>query len=85
MSKTAYKNFKEIDGQQEEVMKFIIEWVKVKKTTVPQKEIVLAMKEKGIGLDSVKFALHTLLAKGYIREGYAEKQNTTVYVQLRGI
>jgi len=86
MSKTVYKQFKEIDGQQEKIMKFIVDWVKTEKTTVPQKRIVEAMKNEGIGIDSVKFALHVLLVKGYIRKSaYPKKQNTTEYVQLRGL
>lgn len=84
-NKTVYKSLRDINEQQEKIMAFIILWVKEKKTPVPQKEIVLEMKTKGVGLDSVKWSLDVLLAKGYIRRGYTERKNTTVYVQLRGL
>lgn len=87
MSKTLYKDFKdrEISVQQERVMMFIAEWVRIKKTPVPQKEIMLAMRAQGMTVDMIKWALNTLLVKSYIRKAWTEKQNTTAYVQLRGI
>ena len=66
-------------------MQFIIEWVRTKKTPVPKKEIILAMKEQKIGYEAVDSALAILLVKGYVRRAYTEKQNTTAYVQLRGL
>lgn len=87
MSNTIYKDFKdkEISAQQERVMMFIAEWVRTKKTPVPQKEIMLSMREQGMTVDAIKWALNMLLAKAYIRKAWTEKQNTTAYVQLRGI
>lgn len=86
-NKTLYKDFKdkEISAQQERVMMFIAEWVRTKKTPVPQKEIMLAMKEQGMTVDAIKWALNILLAKHYVRKAWTEKQNTTAYVQLRGV
>lgn len=87
MSNTIYKDFKdkEISAQQERVMMFIVEWVRTKKVPVPQKEIMLAMRAEGMTVDAIKWALNMLLAKHYIRKAWTEKQNTTAYVQLRGI
>lgn len=85
MPKTVYKNYNELSAQQEIIMQFIIEWVRTKKTPVPKKEIILAMKEQKIGYEAVDSALAILLVKGYVRRAYTEKQNTTAYVQLRGL
>ena len=80
-----YKSFRDISPEQEKIMEFIIQWVKTKKTPVPQREIVENMKKENIHLDSVKWSLNALLAKGYIRKAYTEKLNTTAYIQLRGL
>lgn len=85
MSKAIYSDFTDLNGQQEKVMKFIVEWVRNKKTTVPQKEIVSAMAKQGIKIDSVKFALKNLLAKGYIRRSLHPEKNRVEYVQLRNL
>lgn len=85
MSKHDYKNFSDLSKEQEKVMEFVSIWVHREKTPVPRKEIVIAMKKEGMSEDTVKWSLKVLLAKSYLREGWTDKQNTTTYVQLRGI
>lgn len=80
---TKYVNLKDINQQQEDVMRFIIEWVKTVKTPVPKKEVIAGMKLKGVPVDTIEWSLDVLLAKGYVRRAYMQKQNTTAYVQLR--
>lgn len=83
VKKTQYRTFSELNEQQQEVMRFIIFWVKTENTPVPKKEIVKAMKKNKMKHDVIEWSLGVLLAKGYIRRGYTQKMNTTVYVQLR--
>ena len=85
MTKTQYKNYSYLSQQQSTVMEFINEWTHTKKTPVPQKIIIEAMKEKGMSVDATRYSLEMLLVYGYIRRGWTEKQNTTEYVQLRGV
>lgn len=85
MTKTQYKSFSYLSQQQATVMEFINAWTHEKKTPVPQKVIIEEMKSRGISVDAVRYSLEMLLSYGYIRRGWTEKQNTTEYVQLRGI
>ncbi len=78
-----YVALNEISPQQEDVMRFIIQWVRTKKTPVPRKEIIAAM--QGVPLITVKWSLSALLAKGYIRKAWSDQLNITAYVQLRTI
>jgi len=82
---TKYRNIIDLSHQQQMVMHIINAWVHNNKIPIPQKEIVEQMKEQGVGLDSVKFALEALLTKGYIRCSVFPKHNTTEYVMLRGV
>ena len=83
--KPIYRAFNELTDQQTEVMKFIIWWVKTENTPVPKKEVVKAMREAKMKVDVINWSLNVLLAKGYIRRGWTERMNTTVYVQLRNL
>lgn len=82
---TNYRSVNDLSEQQSEVMKFIIEWAKNNKRPVSNAEVVKNMKELGMKADVIKWSLSVLLAKGYIRRGWTEKYNTTVYVQLRNL
>lgn len=82
---TNYRRITDLSDQQTQVMKFIIWWVRTERTPVPKKEIVKKMKSDGLKVDIINHSLSVLLAKGYIRRGWTEKMNTTVYVQLRGL
>jgi len=78
-----YVSRKDITDQQEKVMLFIINWVKTKKTPVPKMQIMKQMVKSGMVSDTVEWSLGVLLAKGYLRRAWTNKQNTTSYVQLR--
>ena len=80
---TKYVNLKDINQQQEDVMRFIIHWVRTEKTPVPKKEVIAGMRKVGVAVDTIEWSLDVLLAKGYVRRAYTQKQNTTAYVQLR--
>lgn len=82
---TNYRSINDLSEQQTEVMKFIMEWAKNNKSPVSNSEIVKNMKQQGMKADVIKWSLSVLLAKGYIRRGWTEKYNTTVYVQLRSL
>lgn len=84
MKKTVYINLSDISEMQTEIMRFISLWVKEKKTPVPQREIILAMKIHGVKDFSVQNALSILLRKGYIRRAYSTS-NRAIYVQVRTI
>lgn len=85
MKQTEYRSLHDLNDQQEKVMSFIISWVNEKKTPVPKKEIVKEMTLKGMKPSVIEWSLDVLLSKSYIRRGYTEKYNTTVYVQTRGM
>ena len=82
---THYSILRDINQQQEDVMRFIVEWVKTQKTPVPKKEVVAGLQIKGVPVDTIEWSLGVLLVKGYIRRANTEKQNTVAYVQLRTI
>ncbi|MAG60120.1 hypothetical protein CMO96_05040 [Candidatus Woesebacteria bacterium] len=84
MPKTIYRNHREVNQLQEDIMKFVDWWVHEEKTPVPHKEIIAKMKEEGvIAITTIK-ALGSLIKKGYLRRGYISS-NKTFYVQLRRI
>lgn len=75
----------ELNDLQTTIMLFVKDWVNVKKTPVPQKEIINYMVRQKIKDYTVLFAIRTLRKKGYIRDGYSEKANRVVYVMTRNI
>lgn len=75
----------EITDLQTKVMIFIKHWAKVKKTPIPQKEILVYMVSKGEMSYNALNAVNALLSKGYIRRAYSEQQNRTYYVMIRNI
>lgn len=79
-----YSEFSEINLLQRNIMLFVDWWVHEEKTTIPQKEVILAMRIKGIKSFTTINALNSLLKKGYIRRS-VEISNKTRYVQLRRV
>lgn len=83
--KTEYISFEEINPLQERIMLFIQNWVKTKKTPVPQKEVVKQMKREGFKVPTILNALASLVKRYYIRRACTLAQNRTFYIQLRTI
>ena len=81
---TAYTNLDEISESQKSVMEFVQWWVHTKKTPIPLKEIIVSMKEKGMGKDTVIYSLKILVRDGFIRRAYTVT-NKTSFVQLRTV
>ena len=81
---TIYSPFDEINTLQTEIMTFICNWVKEKKTPVPHKEVIREMKTRKIHDFTTYNALMVLLKRGYIRRAYTNS-NRTFYVQLRSL
>lgn len=84
MSHTVYISVNEINKLQTDIMHFVDRWVREQKTPVPQKEIIICMKDAGIKDFTTINALNSLLHKGYIRRAYTIS-NKTFYVMLRKV
>lgn len=84
MPKTAYINTKDVNGLQENIVNFISVWARTEKTPIPQKEIVVGMREQGVKTFTTVNALNSLLRKGYIRRS-CQVSNKTYYVLCRTI
>lgn len=84
MSKAIYMSIDDVSQLQKDIILFIDWWVHIHKTPVPQREIVIEMKNKGVKDFTCVHALSTLINKGYIRKGFS-LSNRTIYVQLRRI
>lgn len=82
MPKTMYVNLSEVNELQTQIMNLIQDWVKNQKTPVPHKQILILMKEQGVGFPTTVNALNSLLHKGYIRRAVMIS-NKTFYVQLK--
>lgn len=74
----------EINEVQKTIMNFVCNWTRSFKTPVPKKEIIIQMKNNGVGESTTIFSIVALIRKGYIRKSVAITK-TTEYVQLRGI
>jgi len=74
----------EISQMQRTIMQFIMNWVKKKKTAVPQQEIIKRMEKEGVKDFTTANALRTLCKKGYVKRGYTHT-NRAAYVQIRSI
>ncbi len=85
MITTVYKDFTEINKLQTDIMIFIDTWVRSEKTVVPQKQIIIYMKKRGVKDFTTVFAINSLLRKGYIRKAITGASNKTFYVQLRRV
>ena len=73
----------DITELQENIMSFVVYWVKSKNTPVPRVNILAEMEDRGTKDFTTINALNSLLKKGYIRR--IKVGNSTNYVQLRGI
>jgi len=69
---------------QNDVMKFVDWWVRNKKVQVPRSEIIKKMQSTGTDMPTTRYAIRSLLKKGYIRTSNTIS-NKTYYVQLRTI
>lgn len=69
---------------QTKVMRFVVLWVKEKKTPVPKQEIFHAMLCEGMKEYTTESVLDCLLRKHYIRRAHT-KTTKVSYVQLRSI
>jgi len=74
----------EINDLQKNIMLFVTDWVKQKKTTVPKQEIIKRMTNDGVKFFTTDNAINALLKKGYIRKSAVPVKNTS-YVMLRGV
>lgn len=86
MDNTIYV-FDEINELQTNIMVFVDNWVRTKKTPVPHKEILNTMKLQGTKEPTTWNAISVLLRKGYLRRGVVGigPLNQTCYVQLRNV
>lgn len=75
----------DINLLQTNIMVFVHQWANTEKTPIPQRQIVENMSKQGIKTFTTLNAINALLKKGYLRKGYSEKQNVTVYVMTRSI
>ena len=84
MPNTQYSDLCDINKLQRNIMIFIGEWVHVKKTPIPRKEIISRMVKDGIKDFTTVNAINSLLTKGYIRRAEVIS-NETFYVQIRTV
>lgn len=75
----------EINTLQTNIMIFAKGWANCKKTPVPQKEIIIAMKGIGVKSYTAVNAINALLTKGFIRRAVSPQANKTFYVLIRNI
>ena len=79
---TPYSPFEELNKLQTEIMIYISEWVRDKKTPVPHKQVLREFVIRGVKSFTVSNALNSLLHKGYVRRAFTQS-NKTFYVQIR--
>lgn len=75
----------EINVLQTNIMLFIKSWANCQKTPIPQKEIIVAFKRKGVKDFTTLWSINALLDKGYIRRAVYENARKTFYVMIRNI
>jgi hypothetical protein len=85
MNTNPFEPQRELTDQQTSVMMFIQKWANVKKTPIPQADIIKSMQAEGIKSYSTLYAINALLAKGYIRRAVTSYNNKTFYVMCRTI
>lgn len=78
-------NVDEINKLQKDIMLFITLWVRTYKKCTPQREIIIAMKDKTIKESTTLNALSVLLKKGYIRKSISYQTRFLEYTQLRTV
>jgi predicted nucleic acid-binding Zn ribbon protein len=84
MPKPVYISFCDLTHLQQDIMRYVGEWVRVEKTPIPLKEIIDHMKKEKVKSPTVTFAIKGLLLKGYLRRACIIS-NKTYFVQLRSI
>lgn len=75
----------DINDLQMAIMVFVKKWANTQKTPIPQKEIILNIREYGVKSYTILNAIKSLIEKGYIRRAYSEQQSRTFYVQIRNV
>lgn len=76
---------REINTLQRNIILYCKEWAIKENKPIPQKSIILQMKEKGVKSFTALNAINALLTKGYLRRGYSERANVSVYVLIRNV
>lgn len=84
MTSTVYVSVNEINKLQTDIMHYIDWWAREEKTPIPQKQIIIHMKEEGVKDFTTINAVNSLLHKGYIRRAYTIS-NKTFYVMIRKV
>lgn len=84
MPKTVYVSISEINELQTDIMEFIGDWVRKKKTPVPLKEIIHSLESDGVSKNNTIYSIKILVSKGYIRRAYTIS-NKTYFVMLKSI
>jgi hypothetical protein len=82
--KTVYVDFGEVNHLQQDIMQFVEWWVHEKKTPIPLKEIIAAMRLNGVKDYTTTFAINSLMRKKYLRRAIVIS-NKSSYVQLRRV
>jgi hypothetical protein len=77
----------DINDLQFAIMVFVKSWANIKKTPIPQKDIIKNFQSFGVKSFTALKAINALIEKGYIRKAYynGEQLNRTYYVQIRNI
>jgi len=85
--KTVYTNLYEINGVQQQVIKYIMGWCKKEKVPIPQTNILKGLGENGLKEKTVIHNLTGLVKLGYIRKAEMRHKthHQTCYVLLRTI
>lgn len=68
-----------------EIMLFVTDWIKTKKTTVPSRAIVKGITEKGYKEPAILVALRRLSNKGYIRKTAGASHGFCSYQLLKSL
>ena len=82
--KPVYISFCDLTHLQQDIMRYIGEWVRTEKSPIPLKEIIEHMKKKGTKPPTTTFAINGLLIKGYLRRACIIS-NKSYFVMLRSI
>lgn len=86
MPEIQYKTIDGVNELQTNIMVFVDFWVHKQKTPVPQSEIIIEMKSKGVADYTTINALSILLRKGFLRKAIMiTERNKTRYIQLRTV
>ena len=76
-------SYRELNELQENIMSYVSNWAREKKTPVSRASIIAEMEDRGVKSFTTINAIYSLQKKGYIRKTRASK--FTSYTQLRGV